>query len=90
MIPFRVLTKWQGLWEQTSKTGSLRRRRRAGSRKTARTNSAPRRAAPAWRRILSQFQDPLVYLLLAAVAISLVAWVIEGGPAGRWMRSSSR
>jgi magnesium-transporting ATPase (P-type) len=38
--------------------------------------SAPRR--PAWRRVLSHFQDPLVYLLLAAIAIALVAWVIEG------------
>jgi len=38
--------------------------------------SAPRR--PAWRRLLSHFHDPLVYLLLAAVAIALVAWVIEG------------
>ena len=38
--------------------------------------SAPRR--PAWRRALSHFHDPLVYLLLAAVAIALVAWVIEG------------
>jgi magnesium-transporting ATPase (P-type) len=25
---------------------------------------------PAWRRLLAQFADPLVYLLLAAVAIS--------------------
>src|SRR5687768_16408732 len=33
---------------------------------------------PVWRRILAQFQDPLVYLLLGAVGISLVAWVIEG------------
>ena len=33
---------------------------------------------PAWRRILSQFQDPLIYLLMAAVAIALVAWMIEG------------
>jgi len=33
---------------------------------------------PAWRKILAQFQDPLIYLLLAAVAISLVAWGIEG------------
>lgn len=33
---------------------------------------------PAWRRILAQFQDPLIYLLLAAVAIALIAWVIEG------------
>ena len=38
--------------------------------------SAPQR--PAWRRVLAHFQDPLVYLLLAAIAIALVAWVIEG------------
>nr|MDP2192004.1 cation-translocating P-type ATPase [Rhodoferax sp.] len=39
--------------------------------------SAPR--IPAWRRFLSHFHDPLVYLLLAAAAVALVAWVIEGG-----------
>ena len=33
---------------------------------------------PAWRRLLAQFRDPLVYLLLAAVVISLAAWAIEG------------
>src|SRR5687768_7208847 len=33
---------------------------------------------PAWRRVLSHFHDPLVYLLLAAVAIAIVAWAIEG------------
>ena len=33
---------------------------------------------PAWRRFLHQFKDPLIYLLLAAVAISVVAWFIEG------------
>ena len=38
--------------------------------------SVPRR--PAWRRVLSHFQDPLVYLLLGAVAVALVAWGIEG------------
>ena len=38
--------------------------------------SAPPRAA--WRRFLSHFNDPLVYLLLVAVAIALVAWTIEG------------
>ena len=38
--------------------------------------TAPRE--PTWRRILRQFQDPLIYLLLAAVAIALVAWLIEG------------
>ncbi len=39
------------------------------------------RTAPppaAWHRLLAQFQDPLVYLLLAAVAIALLAWGMEG------------
>ena len=34
--------------------------------------------APAWRKFLAQFADPLIYLLLAAVGVSLVAWVLEG------------
>lgn len=33
---------------------------------------------PAWRRLLAQFNDPLTYLLIGAVAIALAAWVIEG------------
>ena len=33
---------------------------------------------PAWRKFLGQFADPLVYLLLGAVVVSLVAWIIEG------------
>ncbi|MEO8134136.1 MAG: cation-translocating P-type ATPase [Betaproteobacteria bacterium] len=33
---------------------------------------------PAWCRALAQFQDPLVYLLLAAIAIAFLAWWIEG------------
>ena len=33
---------------------------------------------PLWRRVLAQFQDPLVYLLLVAVAISVGAWLVEG------------
>ena len=33
---------------------------------------------PRWRKLLAQFADPLVYLLFAAVAVSLAAWVIEG------------
>ena len=40
------------------------------------------RATPAvavWRRLLAHFQDPLIYLLLVAIAISLVAWGIDGG-----------
>ena len=31
-----------------------------------------------WRRWLAQFQDPLVALLLVAIAIALAAWWIEG------------
>lgn len=38
--------------------------------------AAPR--APAWRRVLAHFQDPLIYLLLAAVAVALLAWWFEG------------
>ncbi len=33
---------------------------------------------PAWRRVVAHFQDPLIYLLLAAIVIALVAWMIEG------------
>lgn len=33
---------------------------------------------PAWRRFLKQFADPLVYLLLVAIIISVAAWVLEG------------
>ena len=35
-------------------------------------------ALPAWQRLLGQLRDPLVYLLLAAIAVSLAAWAIEG------------
>ncbi|CAN5581093.1 cation-translocating P-type ATPase [soil metagenome] len=34
---------------------------------------------PAWRRLLAQFIDPQVYLLLSAAVVSIVVWVIEGG-----------
>ena len=33
---------------------------------------------PAWRKFVAQFTDPLIYLLLAAVVISLAAWIVEG------------
>jgi Ca2+-transporting ATPase len=32
---------------------------------------------PAWRRFLARFRDPLTLLLLAATAVSLVAWRLE-------------
>ncbi len=38
--------------------------------------SAP--PVPMWRKIVAQFQDPLVYLLMAAVVISVIAWAVEG------------
>lgn len=37
--------------------------------------SAP--PTPKWKKFLQQFQDPLVYLLLAATVISVIAWFIE-------------
>ena len=33
---------------------------------------------PAWQRLLQQFRSPLIYLLGLAIAISLVAWWLEG------------
>ncbi len=33
---------------------------------------------PAWRRFVAQFHDPLIYLLLVAIGIALVAWFVEG------------
>ena len=33
---------------------------------------------PTWRKLLAQFVDPLVFLLIGAVVISLVMWIVEG------------
>ncbi len=33
---------------------------------------------PTWARVLAHFQDPLIYLLLAAIVIALAAWSLEG------------
>lgn len=38
----------------------------------------PKSPEPVWRKILRQFQDPLVYLLLVAIVISAGAWLAEG------------
>jgi magnesium-transporting ATPase (P-type) len=35
---------------------------------------------PGWQKLLAQFRDPLVYLLIGAVAVSLMAWLFEGTP----------
>ncbi|GGO60985.1 cation-translocating P-type ATPase [Nonomuraea cavernae] len=36
------------------------------------------RPVPKWRKFVEQFRDPLIYLLFAAIVISLAAWLIEG------------
>jgi magnesium-transporting ATPase (P-type) len=41
-----------------------------------RLESAP--AEPRWRRLVAELADPLVYLLLVAVVVSLVVWLAEG------------
>jgi len=38
----------------------------------------PAATVPAWRKLVAQFQDPLIYLLLAAVVIATLAWWVEG------------
>ena len=38
----------------------------------------PGARVPTWRKLLAQFADPLVYLLIVAVVISLVTWAVEG------------
>ncbi|MEO8526220.1 MAG: cation-translocating P-type ATPase [Caldimonas sp.] len=51
------------------------------NRRLARDGANELRAMPrtaAWRQVLTQFQDALVYLLLVAVAIALAAWWIDG------------
>jgi potassium/sodium efflux P-type ATPase len=34
---------------------------------------------PEWRKFLGHFADPLIYLLLGAVVVSLVVWLVEEG-----------
>src|SRR5690606_10187537 len=51
------------------------------ARRLARDGPNELRAAPPtppWRRMLAQFQDPLIYLLLAAIVIALIAWLMAG------------
>jgi AI-2 transport protein TqsA len=38
----------------------------------------PAAQVPAWPKLLAQFADPLIYLLLVAIAISGAAWALEG------------
>ncbi|MET1017681.1 MAG: cation-translocating P-type ATPase, partial [Leifsonia flava] len=38
----------------------------------------PAKTRPAWRVFLGQFNNPLIYLLIGAIAVSLTAWALEG------------
>jgi len=46
-----------------------------------RNELAAEKPLPAWRRLLGQFQDPLVILLLVATGVSATLWFIEGDSA---------
>ena len=51
------------------------------SRRLARDGSNELVSAPViswWRKMLGQFQDPLVYLLMGAVLVSVLAWAVDG------------
>ncbi|QDF97897.1 haloacid dehalogenase [Azoarcus sp. DD4] len=61
--------------ERGLSAAEARRRLAEDGRNTLRT--AP--PLPSWRRLLRQLHDPLIYLLLAAVVVTLAAWIIDGG-----------
>jgi magnesium-transporting ATPase (P-type) len=46
--------------------------------RTGRNELAAAAQVPAWRKLLQQFKDPLIYLLLGAIVVSFAAWVFEG------------
>ncbi len=50
---------------------------RARLARDGRNELAADKPVPAWRKLLAQFQDPLVVLLLVATAISAALWAIE-------------
>lgn len=39
---------------------------------------------PRWRKLLAQLKDPLIYLLLGAVVVSLLAWLADGAEGVPW------
>jgi len=55
---------------------AVARRRRYGRNELAADN-----VVPAWRKLLAQFQNVLVILLLTAALISAVMWILERGSA---------
>ena len=65
-------------WGSTLPSASAPARRPPGSPCVGPNELRPQPPVPWWRRVLEQFQDPLVILLLVAIAISVVAWLVEG------------
>lgn len=72
--PAEVLAAWGGRPELGLDADEAARRLRAHGPNEVR--SAP--PVPLWRRVVAQFRDPLVSLLLAAIVVSGAAWVVEG------------
>ena len=63
----------------TSVTDGLTREE-AGIRllENGRNELCPAPPIPNWQHVLAQFQDPLIYLLLLAISVALVAWGVDG------------
>ncbi|HEY8554067.1 MAG TPA: cation-transporting P-type ATPase, partial [Burkholderiales bacterium] len=60
-----------------AKRGLSEREARARLERCGPNELATEPPPPAWRKLLAQFEDPLVILLLAAAAISGGLWVVE-------------
>ena len=69
-----VAARWQADLQRGLSSTEAARRLAADGPNALRT--AARR--PAWRRMLDQFNDPLIYLLLAAITVAFGAWWVEG------------
>ena len=39
---------------------------------------------PAWRKVVAQLRNPLIYLLFAAALVSLIAWIVGGRTSLPW------
>ena len=50
----------------------------------------PAAQVPAWRKLLAQFADPLIYLLLAAIAIAVAALQRMAAPAATLLRDGQQ
>ncbi len=69
------VAKALGVWCPDTGLSSAEAQRRLEKFGPNQLASAP--PVPKWKKFLAQLQDPLVFLLLAATVISLIAWFIE-------------